>query len=115
MSQIRQRLGLSYAQMGVRAKLDGSTIHKMEKTGRGSMEAVVQVARAFGEDVNEWLVLAGYEPIEDASQLLDAGLYRIWQETGVIVTYNGWKPAGELTPEEVREYLQIAREEAGKG
>lgn len=61
---LRQELKLSYAQMGVRAGLDGSTIFKIVKTNRASMETVVQLARAFHQDLDAWLALGGFPTLE---------------------------------------------------
>lgn len=53
---------MSYAQLGVRADLDPTTVHKLAKTGRGDEDTVTKLATAFEEDVDHWLRLAGHRP-----------------------------------------------------
>lgn len=127
--QLRRQLGFSYAQMGIKAKLDGSTIHKLEKTGRGSMETVVQIARVFGKDINEWLVLADFEPIEPSAD--DAAEALLAAEERGELTYeseeDGWTAeafggATEMSDNDqrriksiVKKLIETDRRRRGKG
>jgi hypothetical protein len=70
---LKERTGLSYAQMGVRAELDGTTVHKLAKTGRGNRETVTKLANAFAEDVDYWLRLVGLTRRGVDAELSDYG------------------------------------------
>lgn len=108
--QLRDETGLTWAQMGVRAGLDGSTIWKIADTGRGSMDTVARLARKFGRDVNEWLELAGYDPVEpspdDAAEALleaaDRGELDDLDTEGIDVDVAGFAGPGSMTENDRR-------------
>lgn len=75
--QLLNKHGLSLRGQRVRTGVSHVTVQAMLQGVVPQMETVVAWAQGFGEDVNEWLILAGYEPIRPptpaaaARQLLD--------------------------------------------
>lgn len=71
--------GLSLRAARIRTGIDHVTLSDMRAGYVPRMEKVVQFARGFNLDVNEWLELAGFDPLPEstdpadlASRLLDA-------------------------------------------
>lgn len=66
--------------------IDHATIGKMRMGFVPRSETVIRFAQGFGLDVNEWLALAGYEPLPEpevtGSQILDLGLRALGKEFG---------------------------------
>lgn len=65
---LKARVKHSYGQMGQKTGLDPSSIHKIAKTGRAGPMALVKIARAYGENVAEWL---GYIGVNAETYLAD--------------------------------------------
>src|SRR5437867_2465635 len=77
--------GLSLRAQRTLTGIDYDTAARMRQGVVPRMDKVIQFARAFGRSVNEWLTLAGYDPIEpewDADRALMVGIRRIQEETG---------------------------------
>lgn len=102
---------LGKRQQTVRTGLDHVTIGKMMDGIIPTVETVERFARGFQLDVNEWRVLAGYEPVESGAQILDAGLYRLSQRVGEVIPWEGETPRERLTPEQARAELADIEEE----
>ena len=56
--------GLSLRQARIRTGLDIDTLGRMRSGEVTRMDKVIAFARGFHLDVNEWLALAGYAPVE---------------------------------------------------
>ncbi|HEU4752223.1 MAG TPA: hypothetical protein VFU47_03870 [Armatimonadota bacterium] len=71
---VMQAHRVTYRSQRIRTGVPHSTVVNWVQGVPPRMEAVIQFARAFGEDVNQALQLAGYEPIapdpEDALRSL---------------------------------------------
>ncbi|MDO8613564.1 MAG: helix-turn-helix transcriptional regulator [Dehalococcoidia bacterium] len=112
--KLREELGLSYAQMGIRTGLDGSTIYKLEQSGRSSMETVVAFAESFGLDVNEWREMFGYPRIEpsltDAVRTVVTHAEELTYEPDLDeVDVSGFHGAEKFSPADIAELNRVAR------
>src|SRR5262245_53819287 len=90
---VRQVLGgLNYREEAARIGLHFTTLYDMARGLPKSMETVIRFARATGQDVNTWLEMAGYEPIETGGDLLTAGLRALNEEFGrpIPVDFSAW-------------------------
>src|SRR3954452_16931856 len=77
--------GLSLRAQRALTGIDHDTASQMRQGVVPRMDKVIQFARALGQNVNEWLELAGYQPIEpewDPDRALMVGIRRIQEETG---------------------------------
>jgi hypothetical protein len=66
-----------------------ATISNMAVGQIPEMESVVRFARGFDLDVNEWLQLAGYEPIHNTSHRLLDAVKELERELGRPVYFAG--------------------------
>jgi hypothetical protein len=93
--------------------IDHDTAAQMRQGVIPRMDKVIQFARAFDQSVNEWLELAGYEPIEpewDPDRALVLGIRRIREETGADFQINAEElQLKQATPEEVEAILASIR------
>jgi hypothetical protein len=93
--------------------IDHDTASQMRRGVVPRMDKVIQFAQGLGLNVNEWLVLAGYAPIEpewDPDRALMIGIRRIQQESGSdfqVSTEDLHLP--EETPEAVEAVLAAIR------
>jgi transcriptional regulator with XRE-family HTH domain len=123
--ELRERLGVTYGQMGTRTGLDPSTIWKAESGKRVTMQTVVCIAKTYGEDVNAWLEKAGfprlaeYEPPSDPTpaEALIAGIRVLQQDfPGKAIYLPRFNDgARSLTMEEVEGTLADIRRRAETG
>ncbi len=98
----RARTGLSHVTIG--QMIDGFPVQ---------MDSVVAFARGFGLDVNEWLQMAGYDPIvaqKSGSEILVEGIKALQAEFGkpVPVWFHEDTKA-DLTPDAARAILDDLR------
>lgn len=112
--------GLSLRSQKIRTGIDHMTMKDMCDGIRPRLEKVEQFARAFGEDVNRWRMLAGYEPVEE--MIPAAGPVRFFEGIRAIQAEFPTIPvtvprlhlgSRELTPEladallrDIREFIQ---------
>jgi hypothetical protein len=77
------RRGLSLRQARIRTGVDIDTIGRMRAGDVPRIDKVIDFARGFGFSINEWLELAGYEPILPASmdEAVEATMHVASRET----------------------------------
>ena len=85
-SRLLDERGLSLRAQRLWTGIDHDTAALMRQGVVPRMDKVIQFAQGLGLEINEWLVLAGYDPLEpgwDPDRALMAGIRRIRAETGV--------------------------------
>jgi len=111
LTRARESLGLSYAAMGIKLGLDGSTVWNIERGKHVKMETVVQIASKLREPVNDWLRLAGYEPIEPT---LDEALLATARAVGAGEESAVRGALGKLTAQDRARLRELFGEDAGE-
>lgn len=105
--------GLSVHTQRARTGIDHDTVARMRNGIVPRMDKVIQFARAFGRSVNEWLELAGYDPIEpewDPDRALMVGIRRIQEDTGADFQISAEElQLKQASPEEVAAILAAIR------
>lgn len=97
--------GMSYRAADTKTGVSYGTISNMAAGRVPEMENIVKFAVGFGQDVNEWLRLAGYDPMPDptpeqaAGVLLDAAATNELTYGGELVGLEIRLADGRLTPE----------------
>jgi len=102
---------LSLEQARLKTKVDHQTLNRMKKGEVPRVDKVEAFAMGFKLDVNEWRQLAGYDPVESGTQILDAGLYRLSQRVGELIPWQGETPREKLTPDQARQALAEVEED----
>jgi hypothetical protein len=90
--------GLSLRQARIRTGVDIETTSRMRQGEVPRMDKVIAFARGFHLDVNDWLRLAGYEPIEpDAPTAVRALLELTYEPEGEaqVKSALGYVPAAD--------------------
>jgi hypothetical protein len=112
-SRVLDERGLSLRAQRALTGIDHDTAAQMRQGVIPRMDKVIQFARAFGQSVNDWLEMAGYEPIEpewDPDRALMLGIRQIQEETGADFQISaGELQLKEATPEEVVAILAAIR------
>jgi len=70
-ARVLAKHGLSLRGQRLRTGIDHMTMKEMKAGVVPRLEKVEDFARGFDEDVNEWRVRAGYEPVEDHRPALE--------------------------------------------
>lgn len=98
--------GLSLRGQRPRTGLSHVTVQQMMDGVVPQMESVVAFARGFGLNVNEWLELAGYEPIRPTPrQILGEGLLALAEKHGRTVGVAPFEGLDQMTEEQARERI----------
>lgn len=107
---LRAKHGLSQMQAEIKTGVDRFTISRMEQGLVPRLDIVEKWARGFGEDVNRWRELAGYQPVYNHTHRFFDEVNRIRQESGVDFQIS----AEELqlvreSPEALEQYMAAIR------
>lgn len=73
-TELLERRGLTLRAADRKTGVNYGTISNMSIGHRPEMESVVRFAKALGENVNEWLELYGYPPVETPLEVFWDGL-----------------------------------------
>lgn len=104
--------GLSQRAASYRTGIDRFTLADMQKGVVPRMEKVLEFARAFDQDENQWLELAGFERVgtESGAEVLAAGLLALYRRHRKPIPVE-FQDEEHLTPESAREILRLLEEQ----
>lgn len=114
---VMEEHGLSLRGQRVRTGLSHVTVQQMMEGVVPQMESVVAFAKGFSLDVNEWLELAGYDPIETGADVLLDGweaLCEKYPETEIPLPRLN-RGTRTLTAEEARSILAMMEDQVRRG
>lgn len=106
---VLKRHGATYRSQRQRTGLPHSTVVNWVQGVPPTMEGVVSFARGFGLDVNEWLALAGYDPITPSPHEAIETLRRRGQEVEEPFDVAQWDGAEEISENDRQIINEVVR------
>jgi hypothetical protein len=115
-TRVLQERGLSQRSASYQTGIDRFTLADMQRGVVPKMEKVLQFARSFGLDENEWLELSGYGRVgeESGAQILAEGLLALYRKHHRPIPVE-FQDEERITPEGARQILRVIKQQIDEG